>query len=92
MNVGYFSEKPRGLSFEYLRIVGESIRFVDNPLYVARVVSDNEVEFEDRIWRLSPLTAELKRRVGKATPAEAYKGSQYWEYEGTLLGTLMERG
>ncbi len=92
VNVGYFSEKPRGLSFEYLRIVGESIRFVDNPLYVARVVSDNEVEFEDRIWRLSPLTAELKRRVGKATPAEAYKGSQYWEYEGTLLGTLMEQG
>lgn len=84
--------KPKGLSFEYLGLVGENIRFIENPAYVAKVVSDNEVEFEDRIWRLSALTAELKRRLGKATLSEAYRGSQYWEYEGTRLETLVEQG
>lgn len=87
-----FSRKPRGLSFEFLGLVGEEIRFVENPSYVARVVSDNEVEFEDRIWRLSALTAELKRRLGKATPSEAYRGSQYFEYDGTRLEDLMGQG
>ena len=84
--------KPKGLSFEYLGLVGENIRFIENPAYVAKVVSDNEVEFEDRIWKLSALTAELKRRLGKATPSEAYRGSQYFEYDGTRLDALMERG
>ncbi len=79
-------------SFEFLGLVGEEIRFVENPSYVARVVSDNEVEFEDRIWRLSALTAELKRRLGKATPSEAYRGSQYFEYDGTRLEDLMGQG
>lgn len=63
-----------------------------NPAYVAKVVSDNEVEFENKIWRLSSLTAELKRRLGKATPSEAYRGSQYFEYDGTRLDALMEQG
>ncbi len=89
---GSFFLKPKGLSFEYLGLVGENIRFIENPAYVAKVVSDNEVEFEDRIWKLSALTAELKRRLGKATPSEAYRGSQYFEYDGTRLDALMERG
>ena len=84
--------KPKGLSFDYLGLGGENIRFIENPAYVAKVVSDNEVEFEDRIWKLSALTAELKRRLGKATPSEAYRGSQYFEYDGTRLDALMERG
>lgn len=75
-----------------LGLVGENIRFIENPAYEAKVVSDNEVEFEDKIWRLSALTAELKRRLGKATPSEAYRGSQYFEYDGTRLDALMEQG
>ncbi len=88
---GPFFSKPKGLSFEYLGLVGDCIRFIENPSYVARVVSDNEVEFEDRKWKLSTLTAELKRRLGRATPSEAYRGSQYFEYDGTRLDALMEQ-
>lgn len=34
--------------------------------------------------------ASIERRLGTATPSEAYQGSVYFEYEGTKLETLME--
>lgn len=85
-----FRNKPRGLSFEYLGLIGEYIEFVEDRSFRAKVVSDDSVEFEDKIWKLSPLTKELKRRLGTATPSESYKGSQYFEYGGKKLEALME--
>lgn len=90
VETGNFHNKPKGLSFDYLGLVGEYVEFVEDRSFRAKVVSDNTVEFEGKVWRLSPLTAELKRRLGTATPSEAYQGSVYFEYEGAKLETLME--
>ena len=85
----YATESHKGLSFMELQIIGEYINFKNDPMVKARVVSDKEVEFEGKTWRLSPLTAEVRRRNGTATASEAYQGAQYWEYEGMLLADLM---
>ena len=90
LNVAKFNAaKPKGLSFNYLGIVGKKIQFCEDPSISATVVSDDNVEFEGKIWNLSPLTRELKRRNGTATESEAYRGSQYWEYEGVKLEKRM---
>lgn len=85
------SSKPRGFSFEFLGLVGETIRFIDNPKFEAKVDSDKEVEFEEKRYKLSALTKVLKRRCGTQTPSEAYQGSQYWMYEGEKLADLWDK-
>lgn len=86
-----YSQKPRGFSFEYLNLVGETIRFIEAPQFAAKAVSDDEVEFEGKRWKLTPLTRELKRRLGTQTPSEAYQGSLFFMYEGEKLANLWEK-
>lgn len=83
-----YSQKPRGFSFEYVNLVGETIQFIEAPRYEAKVVSDDEVEFEEKIWKLTPLTKELKRRLGTQTPSESYQGCLYFMYERKKLADM----
>lgn len=41
-----------------------------------------EVEFEGKIWKLSPLTREIKKRRGECNDSGTYQGSKFWEYNG----------
>ncbi len=50
-----------------------------------KVVSDKEVEFEEKKWRLSPLTREIQTRRGAVNASGSYQGSQRWEYDGIRL-------
>lgn len=75
-------------SFEKLNLIGKEICFIENPNFKATVVSDREVIFEGKNQKLSPLTKECMRRVGKASKSEAYQGSVYWCYEDTPLNKL----
>lgn len=79
----------RGLSFQNLQLIGLEIEFIEDPSFKAKVVSDKEVEFEGKKWRLSPLTKEIQTRRGKLSKSGSYQGAQYWAYEGMKLATFI---
>ena len=85
----YAANGRKKLSFVELGLVGEELVFREDRSIAVKVVSDNEVEFEGEKWKLSPLTAELKRRNGACNPSESYQGSKYWMYDGMILGNFL---
>lgn len=85
----YNIKETRGLSFLELQLIGETINFYPNPSITAKVVSDKEVEFEGKRWRLSPLTRKLLKRMGMGNKSGAYQGSQYWAIEGMKLSSII---
>ncbi|MCD7771920.1 MAG: DUF262 domain-containing HNH endonuclease family protein [Oscillospiraceae bacterium] len=88
--INNFSIKEKHvLSFNELQIVGEYIQFHKDPSISALVVSDNEVEFEGKRWKLSPLTKEIQDRRGEGNSSGAYRGVQYWDYDGIRLADVI---
>jgi hypothetical protein len=70
--------------------VGDEIFFTEDESYSA-IVSDlenNKVTFENKQYRLSPLVAIIKRRLGTQTPSGTYQGSYYFSYNGKTLWNL----
>lgn len=85
-----FAQKEgRGLSFQELQLIGLEINFIEDPNIVVRVVSDNEVEFEGKKWRLSPLTREIQTRRGKVNASGGYSGAYWWEFDGIRLSDVI---
>ena len=85
-----FAQKEgRGLSFQELQLIGLEINFIDDPDIVAKVVSDNEVEFEGKRWKLSPLTREIQTRRGKRNASGTYSGAYWWEFDGIRLSDVI---
>ena len=85
-----FNTKNRtALSFLELQLIGEEIEFYKDTSIKALVVSDNEVKFEGKVWRLSPLTAEIYKRKGMLNPSGSYSGSYHWAYDGIKLADIM---
>lgn len=82
-------KENRGLSFVELQLIGETINFNPDPSITAKVISDKEVEFEGKRWKLSPLTRELFNRMGKVSKSGAYRGSQYWSFDGMKLSSII---
>lgn len=80
-----FNMKINDFSFIALQLVGETINFINNPSWQAKVISDTEVKFEGEKWKLSPLTRELYTRMAKRSKSGAYRGSDHWEYNGIKL-------
>lgn len=80
--------KSHTQSFETLGIVGETINYIDDKSIVAKVVNDREVSFEGKLWKLSPLTREIKERRGERSPSGSYQGSIFWEYKGSRIFDL----
>lgn len=80
--------KTHTQSFETLGIIGKTINYIDDKSIVATVVNDKEVSFEGKLWRLSPLTREIKERRGELTPSGSYQGSIFWEYKGIKIFDL----
>lgn len=88
--VNNFTQKEhRGLSFKDLELIGQDINFIDDPSFQAHVISDKEVEFEGKKWRLSPLTREIQTRRGKVNASGAYQGALWWAYDGNRLSDIM---
>lgn len=88
-NANNYKIKGNRLSFKELNLLGFNIYFYDDQSIVARVVGDREVEFEGKIWHLSPLTREIQTRRGKVTQSGAYQGANYWAFDGVKLIDLM---
>lgn len=69
--------------------IGAELTFVPTGL-VVRVASDDQIEYDGRIYKLSPF-------VGTFMPAErrntsgAYQGAKYFTYKGEVLDTIRSR-
>lgn len=88
----YSSEKKsigNRLSFEKLELIGKTIVYFDDATIVAEVIGNKEVKFEDKVWRLSPLTREIETRKNRRNPSGAYWGVNLWRYEGRSLQEWM---
>jgi len=88
----YSSEKKNAgnrLSFENLGLIGQKIEYFDDVNIVVEVVGDKEVRFEDRIWRLSPLTREIETRKNRRNSSGAYWGVNMWTHRGKSLEECM---
>ena len=83
-------QKSHRLSFVELALIYEYITFIRDKSIQAQVISDNEVLFEGKSWRLSALTRELETRRKTVTPSGSYSGASYWEYNGTRLSDMMK--
>lgn len=77
------------LSFESLDLIGKTIVYFDDETIVAEVIGNKEVKFEDKVWRLSPLTCEIETRKNRRTPSGKYWGIDKWKYEGRTLEEWM---
>ena len=75
-------------SFAKARLIGKQINYIDDKNIIVTVVSDKEVEFEGKIWKLSPLTREIKKRRGECNDSGTYQGSKFWEYNGISVWDL----
>src|SRR5690606_22030688 len=76
------------LSFSRLDLIGKDIYLLDAAGIVARVVSDKELLFEEKKYRLSPLTRLCMERLGKVNKSGAYWGVDKWGYENKSLYEL----
>ena len=41
-------------------LIGKLIVYFDDSAIVAEVIGDKDVKFEDKVWKLSPLTREIE--------------------------------
>lgn len=81
--------KHKRFSFEAIDLVGEKINFIGDDNIVAEVVSNTEVTYENKRWKLAPLTREIAIRKGIVNESGSYQGANYWEYKGEKLRDLM---
>lgn len=78
------------LSFETLDLIGKTIVYFDDSNILAEVIGNKEVQFEDKVWRLSPLTREIETRKNRRNRSGAYWGVNMWKYEGKTLEEWMK--
>lgn len=78
------------LSFETLDLIGKTIVYFDDSNILAKVIGNKEVQFEDKVWRLSPLTREIETRKNRRNRSGAYWGVNMWKYEGKTLEEWMK--
>jgi uncharacterized protein with ParB-like and HNH nuclease domain len=88
----YSSEKKsigNRLSFESLDLIGKTIVYFDDANIVAEVIGNKEIKFENKVWRLSPLTREIETRKNRRNHSGSYWGVKMWKYEGRTLEEWM---
>lgn len=80
--------KKRGrFKFSMIGItIGEELIFIPTKLKV-RVASDDTIEYEGRIYKLSPFVGTFMPEMQRNTSG-AYQGSKYFSYQGQILENL----
>lgn len=66
--------------------IGEMLKFTPSGLSV-KVASDNTIEYEGRIYKLSPFVGTFMPQE-KRNSSGAYQGSKYFTYKGRVLEDL----
>jgi len=81
------SERRTRFKFSMVGIkIGEYITFTPTNIMV-KVASDNSVEYEGRIYKLSPFVGTFMPE-DKRNTSGAYQGSKYFTYNGEVLDDL----
>lgn len=57
---------------------GEQVTFIDDDSIIATVVGEREVEYNNQIWKLSPLTYKIYEEMGQLNTSGAYQGANYF--------------
>jgi len=84
--LGTKKEKAPNLTFSLLGIpVGAELTYVDDESIIVRVYRNDKVEFEGKLWTLSVLVRELKKRDGTVNRSGSYQGGKYFKYNGKVL-------
>lgn len=84
-----FVSKEGRMSFENLGLINQKINFIKDKNIKVLVLNDTQVEFEGKVWLLSPLTKEIYERMGKTTKSGTYRGADHWEFDGTKISNLI---
>lgn len=69
--------------------IGETVIFVPTGLQV-KVASDNQVEYEGRLYKLSPFVGTFMPDKQRNTSG-AYQGAKYFAYHGEILDDLRKK-
>jgi hypothetical protein len=82
-------EKPRRASFRFSMVnipIGAKVVFVPTGVEV-KVASDNQVEYDGRIYKLSPFVGTFMPEDMRNTSG-AYQGAKYFTYNGRILDDI----
>lgn len=81
------THRRRRFKFSMIGVkIGEFITFVPTGIEV-KVASDDSVEYEGRIYKLSPFAGTFMPKESRNTSG-AYQGSKYFSYQGKILDDL----
>ncbi|MBO4956873.1 MAG: type I restriction enzyme HsdR N-terminal domain-containing protein [Rickettsiales bacterium] len=78
----YFSFYKKGIKN------GDKITFISDKGITATVVNEKEVEYQGKIWKLSPLVYEIYKNKNQLNSSGAYHGGAYFEFNGIKLTDL----
>lgn len=82
--------RAKNFTFSMVGIrIGETITFDPTGIEV-KVASDNTIEYEGRIYKLSPFVGTFMPEDHQC-PSAAYQGPHYFSYKGTKLHVLRRR-
>ena len=85
-NDAHKRKRPR-FKFSMIGIkIGEYVRFEPTGIDV-RVASDDSVEYDGRIYKLSPFVGTFLPDE-KRTPSDSYQGAKFFSYNGCILDKL----
>ncbi len=83
--------RKRGELFSFYRKGlknGDEIIFSDDKEITAKVCGEREVEYEGQIFKLARLTYKIYEQKGNLSESGSYRGSAYFEFNGTRLKDL----
>ena len=68
--------------------IGDEIVFCEDKAIKPTVKSEREVEYQNQIWKLSPLAYELYKKQGKLNSSGSYQGAFYFTFDNIKLTKL----
>ena len=68
--------------------IGDEIVFCEDKAIKPTVKSEREVEYQNQIWKLSPLVYELYKKQGKLNSSGSYQGAFYFTFDNIKLTKL----
>lgn len=86
--------RKQGVLFSFYRKGlqnGDVIYFAQDEMIQATVVGEREVEYEGKIYKLSPLTRIIFEQKNQLNASGAYQGAAYWTHHGKKLKDLSDK-
>lgn len=81
----YVSKRSRMFKFSDHGLIGKTINYIYDKNISVKVIGDREVEYEGKIWKLSPLVRLIETQRGTVNKSGSYQGPKYWVYNGVNI-------